>query len=430
MATGKLYTYPDNFRAFKILIAAQYSGAKITLVQDPPSFKFGETNKSPEFLSKFPLGKVPAFEGNDGVCLFESNAIAYYVANSQLRGEDTLSQAYVQLYVNFADSEILPAACNWVFPTLGIMQFNKGNTERAKEDIKKALGYLDEVLKTRTFLVGERVTLADISVACNLLLLYKSVLDPQFRAPFRNVTRWFTTVVNQPQAKAVLGEVQLCEKMAQFDAKKFAELSGKKDKKKEEKEAKKESKKESKKAQPKAAKPDEDEEEERPPPAPKEKKDPFADLPPPTMDMDAFKRSYSNEDTLTKALPHFWEHFDKENYSIWHAEYLFPEQLKLIFMSCNLVGGMYQRLEKMRKHAFASVIIFGEDNNSTISGVWFWRGQNLIFKRSDDWDVDYESYKWTKLDPDAPETKKMVEEYFCCEGEFDGKKVASYKIYK
>jgi elongation factor 1-gamma len=43
------------------------------------------------------------------------------------------------------------------------------------------------------------------------------VLEPAFRQPYPNVTRWFTTCVNQPQFKAVLGEVKLCEKMAQFD---------------------------------------------------------------------------------------------------------------------------------------------------------------------------------------------------------------------
>jgi len=40
---------------------------------------------------------------------------------------------------------------------------------------------------------------------------------------------------------------------------------------------------------------------------------------------------------------------------------------------------MFQRLDKMRKQAFASVCLFGEDNNSTISGVWVWRGQDLAF---------------------------------------------------
>ena len=53
-----LYTYPENFRAYKALVAAQYSGAKIKVVSSPPDFKFGETNKSAEFLKKFPTGKV------------------------------------------------------------------------------------------------------------------------------------------------------------------------------------------------------------------------------------------------------------------------------------------------------------------------------------------------------------------------------------
>ena len=47
------------------------------------------------------------------------------------------------------------------------------NTERAKEDIKLALGVLNQHLLTRTYLVGERISLADICVACNLLSLYQ-----------------------------------------------------------------------------------------------------------------------------------------------------------------------------------------------------------------------------------------------------------------
>ena len=33
-------------------------------------------------------------------------------------------------------------------------------------------------------------------------------------------------MVNQPEVKAVVGSFKLCEKMAQFDAKKFAEMQG------------------------------------------------------------------------------------------------------------------------------------------------------------------------------------------------------------
>ena len=50
-----LYTYPGNFRALKALVAAGYSGADVTV---DPAFSFGTTNKTQEFLKKFPLGKV------------------------------------------------------------------------------------------------------------------------------------------------------------------------------------------------------------------------------------------------------------------------------------------------------------------------------------------------------------------------------------
>ena len=95
--------------------------------------------------------------------------------------------------------------------------------------------------------------------------------------------------------------------------------------------------------------------------------------------LDAFKRSYSNEDTATKAIPFFWENFDKEGWSIWKATYSYPEELKKIFMASNLVSGMMQRIEKLRKYAFASILILGVDNNVAIEGVWVLRGQELAF---------------------------------------------------
>merc|ERR1712137_917149 len=106
---GTLYTYPDNFRAFKALVAAKYSGANVTVAKD---FVFGETNKSAEFTKKFPLGKVPAFEGSDGTLLTESNAIAYYVANDELRGgSDAATRAQVlDSCAGLTATSFLPAA--------------------------------------------------------------------------------------------------------------------------------------------------------------------------------------------------------------------------------------------------------------------------------------------------------------------------------
>jgi len=63
----------------------------------------------------------------------------------------------------------------------GAMQFNKSQTERAKEDVKKAMKVLNDHLLHHTFLVGERISLADIAVACTMFHLYQHVMDPEFR---------------------------------------------------------------------------------------------------------------------------------------------------------------------------------------------------------------------------------------------------------
>lgn len=427
---GTLYTYPENFRAYKALIAAQFSGAKVTVASD---FVFGQTNKSEAFLKKFPLGKVPAFETADGKFLTESNAIAYYVSNEQLRGKTDLEKAEVLSFLSLADNELLPAVHGWVFAFMGIIQFQKNNVERAKQDLKTTLAALNSRLVHQTFLVGERLTLADIVVFATLLSAYEKVLDPSFRAPFGSVNRWFNTVLNQPQVKAVVKGFTMCAKVADIDPKKFAEFQAKTGGAQQQQKEPKE-KKEKKPAPAKKEKEPEPAEEmdaaemalaEEP-----KSKDPFDAMPKGTFNFDDFKRCYSNEDE-SKSIPYFWEKFDPEHYSIWFGEYKYPEELTKVFMSCNLITGMFQRLDKMRKQAFSSVCLFGEDNNSTISGVWVWRGQDLAFTLSPDWQVDYEVYDWKKLDPKAEETKKLVAQYFSWSGtDSKGRKFNQGKIFK
>jgi len=40
---------------------------------------------------------------------------------------------------------------------------------------------------------------------------------------------------------------------------------------------------------------------------------------------------------------------------------------------------MFQRLDRMRKHSFGSMIVFGENNNNSVGGLWMWRGHELAF---------------------------------------------------
>ena len=306
---------------------------------------------------------------------------------------------------------------------------DKETQETGKSELLELLGQLNQTLLTRTWLVGERITLADIVLGCTLLKAYDTGLDSKLRSPFPNVNRWFTTFINQKEVKAVLGEVKLCEKegvsTAQPAAAAAAGGEGKKDKPKKEEKKKEQKKKEEKPAEP------EDEGDAADDILKQEKpsKDPFEQFPKGNFNMDDFKRFYSNNDEA-KAVDYFWSKFDKENYSIWVGDYKYPEELTLVFMSCNLMSGMMQRLDRMRKNAFGSLILFGEDYKSQISQLWIWRGHELAFELSDDWKVDYESYNWRKVDPDTDEAKTLVKEYFTMEGDFGGKKFNQGKIFK
>ena len=53
-----------------------------------------------------------------------------------------------------------------------------------------------------------------------------------------------------------------------------------------------------------------------------------------------------------------------------------------------------------------------------------------MLQLSDDLQTDYESYTWTKLDPNSDATKKTVTEYFAWEGDFNGKKFNQAKTFK
>ena len=47
------------------------------------------------------------------------------VGDQKLHGSSPADASRVLQWINYADNEIVPASCTWVFPCLGIMQFNK-----------------------------------------------------------------------------------------------------------------------------------------------------------------------------------------------------------------------------------------------------------------------------------------------------------------
>ena len=111
--------------------------------------------------------------------------------------------------------------------------------------------------------------------------------------------------------------------------------------------------------------------------------------------------------------------FDKEGFSVWRVDFKYNEELTLVFMSSNQIGGFFNRLEASRKYLFGSVGVLGESNASIISGVLILRGQDV--KPAVDCAPDWESYEYKKLDLDNEADKKFFESALAWDLEIDGK---------
>ena len=76
---------------------------------------------------------------------------------------------------------------------------------------------LEAHLSKNTFLVGERLTLADVMLAAYTKFAVTVTLDPAARKRLPAVMRHFETVVHHPGLKGELGEnVEYCEKALTF----------------------------------------------------------------------------------------------------------------------------------------------------------------------------------------------------------------------
>ncbi|KAJ1940377.1 translation elongation factor activity protein [Linderina macrospora] len=212
MSVGKFIGRNIHYRSFKVRIVAELLGLDLKLT---PDFKKGLTNKSDDYLSRFPVGKFPAFVGSDGFAVSDSNAIAYYLAglkeDSPLLGTSHKENTKILQYVLFAESEILQATHAWQKPTQGSLPYFKPAVDQAEKNIGRFLDALNQTLEGKEYLVGDRLTLADIIMACDLHPLFTEYLDAHRRPLYPEVTRYFVAMFEQPAFRAVAGDVALCE---------------------------------------------------------------------------------------------------------------------------------------------------------------------------------------------------------------------------
>jgi len=386
MAFGQLYTYAGNPRSTAIRAVAKANNLELEEVETDT------TKPSAEFLKLNPLHKVPTFVGADGFVLTECIAIAVYVTSQNekttLLGKTKQDYASILRWMSYFNSEVLPKLGGWFRPLLGKDPYNKKAVEESQKAALSVISVVEAHLRDNTYLVGERITLADVFAAGLISRGFEYFFDKEWREKNPNVSRWYETVYKQPIYSAVVPELSL------LDTPKLTNVAPKKPEQ----------------AKPKAApkpaaapKPQDDEEEPAEAPKPKH---PLDLLPRASLPLDEWKRQYSNQET-PDAMKWFWENVNFEEYSIWKCVYKYNDELTLTFMSSNLIGGFNTRLEASRKYVFGCASVYGVNSDSVIEGAFVIRGQEYLPV----FDVapDYESYEFTKLDPTKPEDREYVE---------------------
>ena len=166
-------------------------------------------------MSKFPFGHVPALETSDGVAIYESNAIVYYAATFKpelLGGDCPVQRSLVQQYLAANDTELFPPVITWLLPLIGFAEYDEEVEKKAIAKIHSAIANFDKIIGNKDHFVGDKLTIADIVIACSLWLPYSMLLEEDSRKKYGNLTRWFTKTVHEPTFKSVGGEFKFCTK--------------------------------------------------------------------------------------------------------------------------------------------------------------------------------------------------------------------------
>lgn len=417
-----LHTEAGNFRAFKIIIAAKYNDVKLNI----PEFN------AAAIKDKSPSGRAPLLETPSG-CIFESNAIARYVGKARrdtdFCGSTFFESGQVDSWMDFSAHELELPVTLWLYPVLGYMSANAELTAKAKADVARALTTLNTHLNDKTYLVGDKVTLADVTVASTLVYVFKFLADPVYRKKFGNVVRWFETIAHQPHFMAVVGNVALCETELTAGAGSVISTAatGGGNAKKEKKEKAPKAKEEKKEK--KAPEPIEDAE-----PAPAKKLDHplkvMDQTSPSAFNMDAWKRNYSNATDYKVAVDEFFASYDAEGWSIFRGDYKYNEENKVLFMTSNLIGGFMQRTDEIRKWLFGTMTIRGEEKvDMKITAYFLIRGQSI--QPLIDCNEDAECYAWTKLStPLSDAEKASVFEFWVKDDVLEGAPCLDSRCFK
>ncbi|NOK34911.1 glutathione S-transferase family protein [Corallococcus exercitus] len=190
----RLYDYLPSANGYKVRTLLAQLGLAYELV--PVDIFAGESHTA-DFHAKNPDGRIPVLEPEPGRFLAESNAILLFLAEgTRLMPDDRFARAQVHQWMFFEQNAVEPnlgTARYWLLtgrqsPQSEVLRNRVQNTERALSALERHLG-------SRTFLVDERYTVADLCLFAYTHLAPDAGVD---LTPYPSVTAWLERVRAQP----------------------------------------------------------------------------------------------------------------------------------------------------------------------------------------------------------------------------------------
>ena len=187
-----------------------------------------QTNRTPAYLAKFPLGKIPSFETASGFAVTEAHAIAYFLAESgpkrdQLVGSSVEERALVQQWMSFCNEHLQTTIMKLVRPVLGFGEYDAKAEEATVVELKRWLEYVEGQIKNRAWLLptyseSSGPSLADLSVGGSLKTGFKYWIDEDMRKEYPSIMAWWNRLIAIPEVEKAFGGKTLLEKRKEMKA--------------------------------------------------------------------------------------------------------------------------------------------------------------------------------------------------------------------
>lgn len=156
---------------------------------------------TPEFRAMNPHGKVPVID-DDGTIVWESQTILRYLAACYGHGKfwqnDPDERSQAERWMDWSQSTLQPdflVGVFWGFYRTPEAQRDMPAVRKKIEACARHFTLLDRQLEGRDFLLGDRLTLADIPAATSLYRYFNIDID---RPKVPNVERWYARLQERP----------------------------------------------------------------------------------------------------------------------------------------------------------------------------------------------------------------------------------------